>query len=171
MQRAPLEDILMGRIHLESLQLDINSDISRFNQAIEFVIHGKQPLAWRAACILNHCTTKFDQRLAPYIDKIIDSLDEEAKDGYNRELIKLLLQVALDDEQEGLLFDFCFRIWQRVQKSPSVRIIAFRFMIKTIKKYPELYHEIEHVISKEYTETLSSGIMNSFYKLLAQVNK
>lgn len=57
-------------------------------------------------------------------------------------------------------------IWEQVGKIPSVRIFAFRLIVRIARKYPELKNEIAFLTQPHYTETLSPGIRNSVHKLL-----
>jgi hypothetical protein len=84
---------------------------------------------------------------------------------HQREFLKILLRMELNNKQEGKLFDICMTIWEDINKSPSVRILAFSTLVSLTKKYPELISEIEFLTQSHYIETLSPGIRHSFERM------
>lgn len=141
----------------------INVDNSSFEECIRLAIADKDPTSWRAAWALFHSTKKRDSRLTPFIDQILAVIPLK-HDGHQRELIKLVLKVPLNEEQEGVLFDCCMSIWEKVGKSPSVRSFAFNFIFLTIQKYPELKGEIKFLVQEEYISPLSPGVRKGVEK-------
>lgn len=138
-----------------------------FEEAIELAIADKQPYSWRAAWLLWSCMEENDERIKKYIKKIVDTL-ETKDDGHQRELLKILLQMKLKDEYEGKLFNLCMNIWEQINKTPSVRINALKFIIKIAKKHPELSQEITFLTQDHYLESLSPGVKHSVSKLMKE---
>jgi len=68
------------------------------------------------------------------------------------------------------LFNFCMDTWEQTNKKPSVRFTAFKFIVETVKKYPELREEISSLTQEHYLKTLSPGIKISIYKLVKEIN-
>ncbi len=140
-----------------------------FDEAIELAISNKQPYSWRAAWLLWGCTEDNDKRIQKYIKKIVDTL-ETKDDGHQRELIKILLKMELKEDYESILFDHCMDIWEQINKTPSVRVNALKFIIKIAKKHPELAKEITFITEDHYLESLSPGAKNSVSKLIRELN-
>ena len=138
----------------------LNSHPEYFTEALELAIGSKQPYSWRAAWLLWSCMEENDSRVRAYIPKIIAAIPEK-KDGHQRELLKLLHFLDLDDEQEGRVFDLSMTIWESLNKSPSIRGYAFMFILKVVEKYPELQAEFDFITQDQYLETLSPGIKHS----------
>ncbi len=101
-----------------------------------------------------------DQRIQKHIKKIVNSIKAK-DDGHQRELLKILFQIELAEEYEGILFDICMDIWEQINKKPSVRITALKFIIKIAKKHPELAKEIIFFTQDHYLESLSPGVKHS----------
>ena len=139
-----------------------------FEEAIELAIASKQPYSWRAAWLLWSCMEENDQRIQKYIKKIVDSLKDK-DDGHQRELLKILLQMELKEEYEGILFNICMNIWEQINKTPSVRINALKFIIKIAKKHPELSQEITFLTQDHYLESLSPGVKHSVSKMTKEL--
>ena len=136
-----------------------------FSEAIELAISDKQPYSWRAAWLLWSCIEENDKRVHQYIKRIIESLTAK-KDGHQRELLKILMMMELDDEYEGLMFDKCVTLWESINKKPSVRYSAFKFIIQIAKRHPDLSQEIALLSQDQYLETLSPGIKHSLIKMI-----
>jgi hypothetical protein len=155
-----LESVLLGRFSKERLVSFMNNNPDQFEAAISIALSTNQPQAWRAAWLLNHCVSDNDDRIIPHIPQFISTLKERA-DGHQREFMKILEHMVIDDAMEGVLFDECMNLWENIGKTPSVRIVAFRTLVNMAKKYPELKNEIVLLTQDHYTESLSPGIKNS----------
>jgi len=159
---------LNERINTEELIKLLNGNNTHFSEAVEIALSDEHPANWRAAWMLNHCIGKNDKRLAPSLEKMI-SIVKEKNDGHQRELLKLIEKYDLNEKQESMVFDICLTIWEEIYKSPSVRITAFRLLIKLVKQYPELLSEIEHLTQDHYAESLSAGIKRQFERFKSEI--
>ncbi len=147
----------------------IKSDDKYFVEAIELAITNKQPFSWRAAWLLWSCMENNDKRIQDYLTKIIDSIASK-RDGQQRDLLKILLKMELNEEQEAYLFDVCVTLWEKINKKPSVRITAFKFIIKIAKKHPDLFNEITFLTQNHYLDSLSNGVKKSVFKMISGIS-
>jgi len=161
---TPLE-ICLTHNYKDGIVVFLKAHPECWEEAIELAIANKQPYSWRAAWLLWSCIEKNDTRIQPRIQSLIDGLKDK-KDGHQRELLKILIVMELSEEQETNLLDYCIRLWKDIQKTPSIRYTAFRFINKIVSKYPELRNEIKYYTVKKYIETLSPGIQKSINKLI-----
>lgn len=136
-----------------------------FEEAVQLAVSDKQPYSWRAAWLLWSCMEKDDDRIRPHIDTILDVMPT-MKDGQQRELIKILCNMELDELHEGRLFSFCMDLWEQIHKKPSVRWNAFMYILKMAGKYPELMNEVALLTQEQYMETLSPGVRHSLSRLM-----
>lgn len=136
-----------------------------FNEAIKLAISDKQPYSWRAAWLLWSCMENNDPRLIKYLKKIIDTLTI-TRDSQLRELLLILQRMELKDDYTGKLFNICVNIWEKLGKQPSVRINAFKLIVKIAKKHPDLSDEIIHLTQFHYLDTLSKAVKRSVFKLV-----
>lgn len=141
----------------------IINNADKFRELIEIALDNHVPASWRATFICHHQTTKNDPLLLPYLPQIIDAIPSK-KDGHQRELLRLTLKMDVDEDLEGKLFDTCVTIWESVEKSPSVRMIAFKVIAKVASKYPEMKSEISFLTQDHYMESLSPGIKRSMLR-------
>ena len=141
-----------------------------FVEAIQLAISDKQPYAWRAAWLLWSCMELNDIRIQTHLKKIIDCIHTKGAD-HQRELFKILLQMNLDEDNEGILYNACVHIWKQINKKPSVRLTAFKLMAKIAKKYPELSQEILFLTQNHYLDSLSDAVKKSIAKMLRELEQ
>lgn len=143
----------------------IEQNPSAFDEAVELALGDEQPLSWRAAWLLWGCMEENDPRVQKYIGRIIDALPGK-RDGHQRELLKILCKMELDDEYEGVVFDISMNLWEQTNKTPSVRHNAIKFIMKMAKKYPDIAGEIDFLTQNHYMESLSPGVRRSVLKMV-----
>ncbi len=106
---------------------------------------------------------KNDPRVEDYLFEIVNLLPEK-KDGHQRELIKILLHMSLDDEEENVVYDFCLKAWKNADHQPSLRHISLRFILDVAKKRGDRREEILELSAPQYLNTLSQGVERSVKK-------
>lgn len=141
----------------------MNSHPEYFDEAIELALSDKQPFSWRAAFVLWSVIEENDKRIKKYINQIVKAIKDK-NDGHQRELLKILLMMDLDEKYEGFLFDLCMNIWEQIGKAPAVRVNALKMIIKIASKHPELKKEISFLAQDHYLESLSPGARHSAKK-------
>jgi len=170
MQDQTLQDILSKPVPKEIIIKYISERPELFQEAVALATTNQSPQNWRSCWIIFHIMEENDERVKPYISNFIQAIHGKP-DGHQRELIKVLSKMELDDGQEGELFDVCMTIWESPKLIPSIRMMAFRFMMQVLKKYPELIQELNYLTQPQYLESLSPGIKNSVIKQFADVKK
>ncbi len=139
------------------------------DEAVELTLANRHPFSWRAAWVLNKYMEENDQRVKPYIDRLIQCLDTSF-DGYQRELLKVLLRVELNEEQEGYLYTICETIWKQVNKQPAVRFYAIKHILKIAGNHPDLLQEARLLLENRYLDSLTPGVRKSLNKILIGPN-
>jgi len=139
-----------------------------FEEAIQLAITDEQPYSWRAAFVLWSVIQNNDKRIQKHINKIVNAVKSK-NDSHQRELLKILLMMELNEKYEGVLFDLCMNIWEQINKAPSVRVNALKLIIKIANKHPELKKEISFLAQDHYLESLSPGARHSVRKLMNEL--
>jgi len=103
-----------------------------FDELIKLAISDKRRYSWRAAWLLWSCMEKNDRRIKRYVKNIIETIPGKA-DNQQRELLIVLQQMDINEEFEGLLFNHCVTIWEKITKKPSVRCNAFKMIVRLPK--------------------------------------
>ncbi|MEQ8357914.1 MAG: hypothetical protein RH860_00400 [Cytophagales bacterium] len=162
-----LRSVLIRRRKSEMVEF-MESHPESFDQALKLALKNEENLSWRAAWLVAGIMKENDQRVKPFIQKIIDVLPYR-DDGHQRELLKILLKMELDEDFESLLFDISVTLWEQVRKQSSVRYYAFQGMMKVVEKYPELKNEILSLAQPHFVNTLSPGIRKGVYKSINEL--
>jgi len=138
-----------------------------FEEAIKLAVADKQPYSWRAAWLLWSCMQENDKRIQVYFNEIISALTSK-KDDHQRELLKILLKMELNEEYEGILFNICSGVWEKINKKPSVRLTALKIIVKIVKQHPDLSHEIIFLTQSQYMDSLSPAVKKSVSKMIKE---
>jgi len=165
--KTALEHILTNAYKDEMIAY-LNSHPEDFEEAVKLAISDKQPYAWRSAWLLWSCMKKNNERIQGYIKEIINTISTKS-DGHQRELLKILQLMELDEDDEGILLNVCVELWGKTNKRPSVRYTAFMFMNKMVARYPDLYHEVELLTEDHYLDTLSPGIKLAVKRIIKEL--
>ena len=136
-----------------------------FEEAIKLAISNKQPYSWRAAWLLWSFIEENDYRVQGYVKNIIDSISEK-NDDQQRELLKILQKMEINEEIEGLIFNHCVTVWEKIKKKPSVRFNAFKVIVKIAQKHPDLSHEFIFLTQNQYMDSLSPTVRKSIYGMI-----
>ena len=163
-----LHHILTDNLRKDKMVAFLKKNPNLFDETLKVSLCDKEPQSWRAAWLLKHYMSKNDERISPSINKILKAVPTK-KDGHQRELLKILLEMELTEKQEGILFDKCICIWEDINKSSSVRSFAFLIITNTVKKYPELISEIGFLTQGHYVETLSPGIRKTVVRIIEEL--
>ncbi len=159
-----LERVLTGS-HKEEMISYLSAHPEDFEEAIKLAIADKQPYSWRAAWVLWSCVEENDIKLRNKVKDIIDVLPDR-KDNQQRELLKILQMMEIDEEHEGLLFELCVTLWKDISNQASVRYNAFKLLVKFAQKYPELSSEISFLTGSQYVNSLSAGVKRCVSKMM-----
>ena len=161
-----LEHILIST-YKDGMIAYMDSHPEAYEEAVKLAVSDKQPFAWRAAWLLWSCMGENDERIQPHIKEIVNVVKLK-NDGHQRELLKILFQMGISKKYEGILFNLCMDVWEEIHKTPSVRLTAFKFIMKIVKKHPELSKEITFLLQDRYLETLSPGVKHSISRMMEE---
>ncbi len=140
----------------EAVELICTSD---FDDTLGFALSPHEK-AWKAAWLLNQVLKQKELRLEDRVIIICNAVPGKSS-GHKRELLKLLENVELSEENEGLIFDTAITCWEDLGAQSSCRMVAFRLMLSVGKNHAELIHEIQSFCDARYLKGLSHGIKNS----------
>jgi hypothetical protein len=140
-----------------------------FEEAIKLAIADKQPYSWRAAWLLWSCMEKNDQRIQRFVKNIIETISDKNND-QQRELLIILQQMEINKELEGLLYNHCVTVWEKITYKPSFRYNAFKVIIKIAQKHPDLSREIIFLTQDQYMYSLSPVVKKSISEMIKEIN-
>lgn len=163
---SPFEQVLLNSHKPEIIRF-LQQHPEYFQEAIQLAIGEKEKVSWRAAWMLWAFLEENDARIKPYLNRIIKNIPKRSE-SQQRELLKIIYLMDLNEQQESALFELCLSIWKEVKMVPSLRYNALKCLMKMMKKHPELENEIRFVTTDIYTENLSHGFKHSVKLMLSK---
>jgi hypothetical protein len=116
-------------------------------------------LNWRAAWILSSMEKIEIRSIFPSAKALIRKLEAPGKDGYYREVMRVIELLDLSEKEDGLLYKAAQKLFENISLSPSCRIWALRSMCTIGRKYPALNQEIALYHEEHYLQGVSPGIL------------
>jgi len=162
-----LERILTNSYKAEMIS-HLKSHPEDFEEAIILAVSDKQPYSQKAAWLLWSCMEENDPRIQGYIKRIIETL-KVTGDSQLRDLLIILEKMELDENIQGELFEICVDVWEKIGKKASLRYNAFKLIVKTANKYPELYNEVKYLTQDQYTDSFSKTAQKSIFKMISEL--
>ena len=163
-------EYLLTHSYKEQMIASLDANPGYFEEAVRLALSDKQPYAWRSSWLLWSCMKPNDERVRKYIPEIIGFLPG-CRDNQQRELLKILYLMEIDEEQEGILFDVSMGIWEKLNKQPSARYNAFKMIVKIAKNYPDLHREIEYLTEPQYTENLTAAVRRGIFRIISELHQ
>jgi len=163
-----IENILT-RNYKQDMVLFFQKNPDKIDDLIKLIFEKNNPLSWRAAWLLWSCVSKNDNRIIENTSRFISILPY-SNESMQREILKILYNIDLEEESIGRLINICINIWEDINKRPGVRYSSFRMLFKISKKYPELENEMLYLLDERFINTLSPGIKHSIKKLISLKN-
>lgn len=145
-------------------------DVKYHQPLREICISDNHNYNWRAAWILNGLSDTDLQKLFPKTTVLIQRLLwDSPRDGYYREVFKLIHRLPLNEEEEGELYDAALKIWENLSYAPAVRAQALYALARIAKLYPELQQEILAYQDDHFLQGISPGILKQIQKLFSSL--
>lgn len=159
-------EILRARPRKEEL-LKYSTDPDYHQYLREVCLSDDQQINWRAAWLLADLPAKDLQAIFPSAQVLIEVLSSPHKDGYLREIVKIINRLKLDEDEEGLFYEAALKLWENLAMASATRIHAIRSLFKIAETYPELKLELEAYNDDFYFQGLSPGIAKQIRRLFA----
>ena len=134
------KDLLMGEV--------IKSE-SKFKALLQLALQEKDPIAWRAAWVLDGSDELKPGLARKHISKIVKALPGLESLGSLRSLLRLLTRYDIPEEEQGLLIDLCFSYLVSEQYPVAVKAHAMQVIYHHVLLYPELKGELIAVIEDQ----------------------
>ncbi len=157
--QSPLEHILSKGRKADMIAY-IGATPGAFEEVLELATSDREPVCWRSAWILKNCMKKNDERVRPYVGDFVNVLADK-KDGHQRELLKILLMMDLEDEYVSFVYDFCVRAWKEPSNQSSLRHTSIGFILKCAKANSDFAADIPELSHSIYMNTLTPGVKYS----------
>jgi len=146
------------------------NDEAFFTELMDAIRSGERTPAMKAAWILG-AITDIDQTFSKKNSKEIFQLLKEAQiGGVERELMKVLMDVSLDEDTRGKFIDHSFRLLMKADSDVAVKYNAIKVIERSLKIYPELKSEFIDVLESQL-EIFTDAGKRYIAKLLGRLRK
>jgi len=154
-------DLLVGEI--------VHSD-EHAGTLLRIALQEKDPLAWRAAWLLDCSDEKKPGLVQKHLSRIIGSLEGLQSRGTLRSLLRLLTRYRIPEKEQGLLIDLCFSYLVSELYPVAVKAHAMQIIYNHVLLYPELKNELIAVI-EDQAENNTVGFKARGRILIKQMEK
>lgn len=149
---------------------EVGHSEEKFATLLDLALFEKDPLAWRAAWILDGSDEKHPGLAFRFRSKIIRNLPPLESKGSLRSLLRLLCRYEIHEEDQGLLIDLCFGYMVSELYPVAVKVHAMQIIYKHALLYPELKQELITVI-EDQVDNNTVGFKSRGMRIIRQLEK
>ncbi len=120
---------------------------------LEFVEHGNDVQAMKASWVMGHIRRLNQTQSLKYQDKLIQLLQQSSIGGVQRELLKSLEGLTLNEANEAALLNFAWSGAVNMQYDIAVRYLCLRILRFFSKRFPELREELKSIEAMQREKT------------------
>ena len=147
---------------------EVGTSVRKFETLLDLALHENDPLAWRAAWILDGSDEKFPGMAAGFISKIVSELSDIKSTGTLRSLLRLLCRYDIQEDDQGILIDLCFKYLVSELYPVAVKVHGMQIIYHHVLIYPELKGELLTVI-REQVANNSVGFKSRGMRIIKQL--
>jgi len=119
------------------------------NAVYELAISNEHPFAWRASWAMVHLASKSPGLLKPFVARMVGDIKYLKTDRQIASFLQILTKLDFSEDEAGHLFDFAVKILHDTTKQMYFKLYALQFLVKFVKKVPELAPELLLTIEDE----------------------
>ncbi len=141
-----------------------------FRSLLEIALYDKDPLAWRAAWLLDGSDEQYPGSAAIHISTVVQQLPQLESKGSLRSMLRLLCRYEIKEEDQGLLIDLCFGYMVSEIYPVAVKVHAMQVIYNHVLLYPELKGELVSVLEDQIANN-SVGFKSRANRIIRQLEK
>jgi len=181
--KKPLSELLVkgiGKNDIAAIAAQAAKDEGLYKDLLEAISTGERTHTMKAAWIIGTAAEKQDLIFAQkYSSTLLEFVLHKENSGVVRELMKVLLAINLNEKEEGLYIDFCFKqlhrdfCFKQLHRSDvdiAVKYNSNKAIEKALKKYPELKEEFVSIL-ESLLDNHTDAWKRYTTRLLAKLNK
>lgn len=148
----------------------IGNNTSLFDELFQLFVGNEYRMAQRSAYVLGIVTDNYPALIKPYVNVLIENLDNDVIEAVKRNTVRTLQSVRIPETQEGRLTEKCFEYLTSNKESIAVKVFSMSILGNMTMKYPDLKNELKLVI-EDLMENGTPGIISRGGKVLKQLEK
>lgn len=147
---------------------EVGQSADKFQALLQLTLFEKDPLAWRAAWILDGSDEQNPGLASGHLSTVIQRLPELESKGALRSLLRMLCRYAIPEDDQGLLVDLCFGYMVSELYPVAVKVHAMQIIYNHALIYPELKDELRTVIEDQVANN-SVGFKSRGMRIIRQL--
>ena len=149
---------------------DVGNSGEKFKNLWDLALYEKDPVAWRAAWILDGAAELHPEIALNHIGALVRQLPDIDSTGTLRCLLRLLCRYEIKEDEQGILIDLCFGYMVSELYPVAVKVHAMQIIYNHVLLYPELKDELVTVIRDQVVNN-SVGFKSRGMRIVKQLEK
>jgi hypothetical protein len=147
---------------------EAGTSAEKFNELLELCLSDKDPVAWRAAWVLDGAAEQHPDIARGHISRIVRRLPKLKSGGAIRSLLRMLCRYEIHEDDQGILIDLCFGYMVSELYPVAVKVHAMQIIYNHVLIYPELKDELVTVI-QDQVDNNTVGFLSRGRRIIAQL--
>jgi len=160
--------------HSKAMTLHITEYIGgsqqRFDKLMDLFLNDEYRVVQRSGWVVSHVGERYPKLMTPHIKACIAYLDNPPHDAVKRNILKVLAQIDVPEEHQGLLVDKCFKFLYDPKEPIATHVFAMQCIFEIGKKEPDLFYELKQILEENY-ENGSAGYKVRARRILKYINQ
>lgn len=136
-----------SREQTDKVVLFVGNDESRFAELMSLVLANKKPVSQRAAWAMSLVVLKFPFLFEPYFESVLKCIRQpNVHDSVLRNSLKILAELPIPDQFQGLVVDACLEFILEPQKPSAIKAFAITCLQNICRQHPELASEVKLIL-------------------------
>lgn len=159
MEKQTLLNWLGAWENLNFIILEMQAHPEHYAVLVDIALYSPHPNSWRAAYLLDKMNDLDAQLLTPWLDEMIQQVQQETHGGKKRHFLKLISLHEIPEIQCGHLFNFCQGVFTHAKEATAVRVHAMQILFNISEKEPGIRQELLALIQHEMEHHPTAGIL------------
>lgn len=139
-------------------------------QLWEIYLSMEEPVARRAAWILDTSSEKDDSIALPFLEQLIQQLGLFGHDGLKRHGLRMIDRYPFPEGCTGTLTDICFRWLLSGSESVAVKMYCMLILYRISKTEPDILPELYDTIEFQMADS-TPGVQSISQKMLREIDR
>lgn len=148
----------------------IGSDPQRFAQLMALFFTAGYRIQQRASWAVMHCVDQHPELVGPYLEKMVDLLDQPVHDSVKRNTTRILRHVPIPVSLYGNAVNHCFRLLADPASTPAIKVYSMYVLLRIVRDEPELAPELRLTIEENLPHS-SKGFQSAARNVLQALNR
>lgn len=148
----------------------LNKHPERIAEVISFIKEQQEPLSRRMAWYFSTFFDQSPEKAEPYVDELISSLDQINMPAIQRCFLRTISRLPIPEQYHAYLLQYSSEVILDTNSEIAVKAMALDIFFYIAKLQPDLFYELEQMLSFIYPEG-SKGIQNKCRKMTLAMEK